>query len=913
MSGVGWFRWFVLAAALFVLTLVLALIRNCMRYRRRRLLTPNKILIAGTMFSAAVMFMPMYLERTAGPNLILQCIKVFFLSLHHAVRLFTIEGDFMEFFNFETNGITSMTPLIQTHFTCLGLFFYCWAPLLTVHTLLSFAKNFRSHRKYILGVCRETHVFSELNEKSLALAQSIEKKHHEGNGKKRRFRFHIRGPLLVFTDVSYKDNEANLDLVEQAKELGAILFTRDLESIRYKLRFTRRKVNIYLISEDEREKVRHTSRIIATYRQDKKVALYVFSNTPESKCFLKSYTQDEKKEMKLRVIRVNDIRSLIYHDLYENGLRLFENASTLADGTREVSVAIAGLGQYGMEMMKALLWYCQIPGYRVKITAIDEQEKVESRISALCPGLVREKPNDTPGDMRYTLRVREAKFGTEEFFTQLEDDETGKLSYVFVCLGDDRQNLSAALDIRARLARKSSFPYIETIVYDSALKERLNSDVQAKNIRIIGDLASFYSVDTVIDSKLVDAGLEVHRRWQDESPKKGSTYNEFYMDDYGFFSSLASALHRTLRKKIIGYERDLAPAKDAAERARTVFPFYYDPRKDRARPYTDPMRRSWRALLPCLNENESVKALSNEMKLYKRILYAHMAREQYEKLTNSQRIQVLTLAQKWMNEQTIDALRKRMKKAKLSIDEDFFANLTEKAKKGVGIAGALGCYEYLRSDAFHKYVKSRLTDKHCKVLEAWRASLMEIPMLGDKGKYLSGYDDLINVPMPKDPDALSEKEKKCLRDNWNRRYDMGVQMFEIIAEVMTAGEKDVEKKREAIRKMEDETWMSDRSPLLDTVWKVFCENRKLILGGNACPEGSSVERALIGKTSGAPNYGNDCFLLGLSFSYIEHVRWNAYMRSEGFSYHPTTDKGYNLHRDIVPVDQLRFSDIIKDI
>jgi hypothetical protein len=50
---------------------------------------------------------------------------------------------------------------------------------------------------------------------------------------------------------------------------------------------------------------------------------------------------------------------------------------------------------------------------------------------------------------------------------------------------------------------------------------------------------------------------------------------------------------------------------------------------------------------------------------------------------------------------------------------------------------------------------------------------------------------------------------------------------------------------------------------------------------------------------------------------IEHIRWNAYMRAEGFSYVPdfrkALDQPLKMHNNLTPCDELKFSDCVKDI
>ena len=76
----------------------------------------------------------------------------------------------------------------------------------------------------------------------------------------------------------------------------------------------------------------------------------------------------------IKAIRVDDIQSLIYHNLYEEGKFLFDGAREV-DGKKVISAVIVGLGLYGREMLKALSWFCQMDGYALKITAFDSTLK----------------------------------------------------------------------------------------------------------------------------------------------------------------------------------------------------------------------------------------------------------------------------------------------------------------------------------------------------------------------------------------------------------------------------------------------------------------------------------------------------------------------------------------------------------
>ena len=67
----------------------------------------------------------------------------------------------------------------------------------------------------------EIYIFPELNEKSLALATDIKQSH--------------RTAKIVFADVFENNDEVTYELIERARELGAICFKKDILAVNFKL------------------------------------------------------------------------------------------------------------------------------------------------------------------------------------------------------------------------------------------------------------------------------------------------------------------------------------------------------------------------------------------------------------------------------------------------------------------------------------------------------------------------------------------------------------------------------------------------------------------------------------------------------------------------------------------------------
>ena len=744
--------------------------------KQRSIVTNRNILIVSTAISSGILLYPAYRTMFSVFHSLL-------LAVQHTIRLFAFHDRYLEM-------IEKVEGLTEYYMVTLAAF-YIIAPMLTVSVVISLFKNIASYLKYKLSFHKKVHIFSELNERTLTLGKSLDDKYNRiGGNPANRYKL-FKEAAIVYADIMVNNEEEYLDLLDGAKKIGAILFKKDLTTIHFGdwLIFKRNKkeLNFYLISKDEREKISHTEHIIRTYKSNPNVKLFLFSDSIEAKCFLN--VNSEATDIQMKVVRIDDIRSLIYHNLDDHGLELFENANRLPDGTREISAVVVGLGKYGLEVMKALLWYCQLPGYRVKVIAFDERKESKSMFRAACPELKLGTAVDQAGDMRYTADIYEAKFGTEEFYEQIE--KINDMTYLFVALGTDKQNIEASVGIKNRLANKNCFPAIEAVVYDTHLKEYLNKDWRTDKIRVIGDLKTFYSEHTVVDPALENCALQVHQRW---GIRKNSE-NNFYMNDYNYCSSMASALHRNLRTAIKDY------AQISERDPKTVFPFYYGDGEQRALKEANLEKASLERILPMINDNGNLIAISARLAEFETYLYIKLAHIHYGKLSVSERAFVL-----------------------------------------------------LESKAF---------------METKKLSVV-LPMATDTKAYLAGYDTCIE-------NLKSDGQKKVLRN-----------LFDCIVKIKTDDITDIDEKFSADVRFE---------------YDALTEEEKAEVRSYVCRHVKDMNEEQF--------YAN--FADVNCFACLEHIRWNAYMRTQGFRPAKKTNKRYNQHHNIVPVELLTFVDRINDI
>ena len=519
-------KWLI-SPVLFITTCVAAILFAFFKYRKKSVLTSNRILFVGIFVSAVAFFMPIYMVELTKFQAVLN-------SVQHAFRLFALEGDFIE----KVVKYGNYPAEVKEFYISYGAVLYTFAPILTFGFILSFFKNLSAHLKYNICFWAKAHIFSDLNAKSIAFATDLK------NNKKHILGF-IPRVLIVFTDVVDKNEEQSLELIEDAKELGAILFRKDLESVRFKRSWSPRRVNFYLISEDESEKIRHAEKIMANYDY-KNVELRVFSDDVRTELMLAA-----KAPENMEIERINVIQSLVYHNLYVNGINLFERARE-----NVISAVIVGLGKYGQEMMKALTWYCQMEKYKLKINVFDADEKAKEKFEAMCPELMKLNRNEKSENEEayYEIDIHSAVDVSVPAFEE-ELKKINDATYFFVCLGNDVKNLEVSAKIREICERidytgDGHKPDIETVIYDSNIKETMgitwkdvreiqksenegkkhirgvvNYKSQPYNILMTGDLKYFYSEEMVINSELVEAGRAIHVSYSTEYEKLRITQN----------------------------------------------------------------------------------------------------------------------------------------------------------------------------------------------------------------------------------------------------------------------------------------------------------------------------------------------------------------------------------------------------
>lgn len=487
--------------------------------RRGRFLNAFHLFIGSVFLSGMFLFLPIYYDIFSGE--VFRISKTLLLSIHNTIRLFLVDGDY----DIVIAHISSEAGVVYHLYTIYAAVIYVLAPILSFSVVLSFFKNLSAYRKYILAYNKPVFVFSELNEKSLTLAESIKEK--------------SKGSLLVFTDVFEDRDEESYELNERAKELGAVCFKKDICVQNFRFHNKRNTLFFFVISENQSENLDHAMTLIQKYKDIPNTNLFVFSDGTDSELLLNS---TDKGHMRVR--RINEERAVINNFLFQRGAEIFRHAKEIEGKKKQITIVVVGLGRYGQTIVKSLSWFGQMTGYEMNIEAFDKDPLAFDKLYVQCPELLSEEYNGVymEGEAYYKISIHsDIHENSKAFMEQIESlkDATD----VFVCLDCDEENIRVATYLRMLFERNGGKPAIHAVVTNSkkvnALKDATNFKGQKYDIDYLGDTKSFYSADLIVDSYMEKDALERHLKYGQEE--------DFWNYEYNYMSSIASSIHMKAR------------------------------------------------------------------------------------------------------------------------------------------------------------------------------------------------------------------------------------------------------------------------------------------------------------------------------------------------------------------------------
>lgn len=491
--------------------------------------------------SAAMCFPVMNMQENAGIALAM-CIS-------HSIRMFVVDTGADDILSMLTRDMLGSMLL---PYKMLAATLYLLAPVFTLGVVLQYFSNTFERLRMRLKKKHDLYIFSELNTRSLEIATDM-----WSCAKKAGRRLEI-----VFCCSDKKDS-VNTDQEKSARKLNAVLLPEEIIHVR--LNSQRRRVNYYIISEDDDANVDQTVKMIhdmtggsAWYNKQRlcqrNVTLHCYAINAEAEILL-----DAKDKQDLKVVLVDEVRDAVYEQLYEYPLYM-NQMKTGGAKQNTLTLLIVGGGKAGCEFLKAAVWSGQMISYKLNIHLFDlEGTNLQERLEEECPELLAEEGN-------YQICIHEGDVFSGTMQSEL--DALGQVDYCVSALGDDERSIRAAVWMRRHFCAKTGYTkpficaYVQSLAKKMAVSE-LSENTRRKTslsyeIVPFGCGGVYYGneSDAAFVLEYLGLGVQSHyfrlNRGSDAESRRYAVQN-FYEKQGNRRSSIANGMHINTKLWEMGY------------------------------------------------------------------------------------------------------------------------------------------------------------------------------------------------------------------------------------------------------------------------------------------------------------------------------------------------------------------------
>lgn len=404
---------------------------------------------------------------------------------------------------------------------------------------------------HIFKMRKDVYYFSELNERSFMLAQSIKE--------------HKPSAMLVFCN--YEGGSLG-HLTNSAKEHG---FTLLKASQLTQLHKTKRCRWFFEISDNMDTNLDNTKALIQAFTLQpanynfNSIKIFLFSDQTEAEIVLNSINK-----MGLEVVIINEKTAIAYDLLYQKPLYL-------AIKDKLLSIAIIGSDSIAVELLKACVWCGQLgDDSSLNIRVVDQQAGYcRNVLQKDCPELLNGE---------YDISFVDADIHTIELEHAL-GQYCADANYIMVCAGDDEQTIKTALYLRSYYIKNSPDFHKEPIIcaaiynqtksmyareFTAIHREHIDKkgwdfasqSAQNYNIFPFGSQNSIYSYDFLLNSEIEKLALNGHAVYELSFSENQASEDEirksYHISETDKRSSRANAIHIKYKLFALGYQVNAA-------------------------------------------------------------------------------------------------------------------------------------------------------------------------------------------------------------------------------------------------------------------------------------------------------------------------------------------------------------------
>lgn len=578
-------------------------------------------------------------------------------SLIHTLQTFSLDEDYTLYTNvgkalFEEAGLHAGAAAYGMIISILNI---C-APILGGAMLLEILAGIFPRLKVWMAAFDHKFVFSELNDRSITLAEDLVRDH--------KYRSipglsHLkRPPVLIFTD-AYPDltSEPRMELFERAKEISAICIKTDLLHLSFRYS---KSVSYFLIDSETQNNVTAFAHLLD--RDEHGRWLWPSSadaGTPASRIYIFLKT-DHETELVWRACKKNgdDISKTVLvrpiRDYMNTAINLMsdvplflpllpgtEKSGLSASPPRDLYVTILGAGLFSEEVFRAVCWCGQIYGTQLHIDVLArDAEAMKKRLKDSCgelldsckeesspaeekwdPGLTKTCPGDRIGQKQEKSMILAVDpFDPEapenppycvvnfrnvedaSSLSDLPDEVLDRTDYFVICLGEDEINLETTERIRMHLVRRSlaeaedsscrGHRVIAPVIYDDDLAGLIRQDDPEETEPYVIPFARLYSRYSCRNILMNDFGKAAE---EDAALYSARDQRERQKDEYNYWANLARSVHYPYKLFALGIVEGFHPGLTDKERLTVRSPYAVSKEEDEILAWTE--HRRWNAFM----------------------------------------------------------------------------------------------------------------------------------------------------------------------------------------------------------------------------------------------------------------------------------------------------------------------------
>ena len=362
-------------------------------------------------------------------------------------------------------------------------------PVFAMRTVFVIFRDMFTQIRFTFNHKNSFHIFSELNDKSIIVAKDIIKKDKRAK--------------IIFTSINKK--LTNNLYIEQARKINALLTNKTLNGFRVSDVFSDKKLYLYFIGEDGKNNIKLALDKFEDMKNSRlETTVYVFS-TDYTVERVVDLANSRKSNSKIKMELFNSAQRTAYNLMNEHPIYDVESDD------ETINVMILGAGHIGLEIAKAIAWCSQMINRQFSIRIFDKDRKNEKF------GFPFNNLTEKLGEIGTTVNIE--FFNCDIFSDKFDNLRFERADYITIDIGDDSENLAAALQMREVYARQKNegayapsdipSPKIITIIEDEETKKI----VQALDDPMIipyGAMCDVFNLDNIIDWEIDKVGEFLH-------------------------------------------------------------------------------------------------------------------------------------------------------------------------------------------------------------------------------------------------------------------------------------------------------------------------------------------------------------------------------------------------------------------